>query len=284
MKNTVTVATCCYDKDWKVVLSPDYLSKQFANFDYEFDEKLLIINTVNERDEITERAALLCASGDIDAFYFTDDFKSQFFEKFKVADFKYKHKLNLFKNNSGNNPIAILKKLYHFYIKKKGQYKFTSLTEKEFDCSAYALGPLCAILNAKSDFLLYFTEDCSFQKNQSDWINSGITMLNANNEYLSARPIDDDLDSNYIDIYPKLDEFYICHMFTDRMFLANTSSLSNVDFNSEDSGKYPPYGGAGFEAKVFNYMNQNNKKILISQNCKYIHEYDEYMNKVFGTK
>ena len=49
-------------------------------------------------------------------------------------------------------------------------------------------------------------------------------------------------------------------------------------YNCTNCGKYPPYGGAGFEARVFNYMDKNDKRILISKNDNYIHEYNEYIN------
>ena len=280
MKHSVTIATCCYDRDWRIILEPQYLSKQFAKFRYAFAEKILIINTDKDREDITAAAKALCRSGDIDHFYFATDFKDVFRETYQLSDFLYPHRLFPLANMHQNRFLSLLKNLYHFYIKKKGNYRFVSPTEKIFDCSAYALGPLCALYNSTSDYLLYFTEDCSIEEEGDEWIDSGIEALEQHSDYIAVRPTDDDLDERYRTVFHYLDRFWIGYMFTDRMFLTNINTMSHIDFNAAPTGNYPPYGGAGFEAKVFYYMKKAKLKILIHPHRKYVHEHKDYMEKL----
>lgn len=278
MKKTITVATACYDKDWNVILSTGYLAKIFGRFNYSFDKKLLIINAMSNREEITKAALREVSLGNLDEFYFTEDLKDEVMKSFRIKDFIYTDKFSVFKKGFD---VSLVKRFYHFYFRKKGKSKIVSLREKQYDCYNYSISPLCAIYKATTDYLLYFTEDCAMaENNEEKWIENGISIIEDDNSFIAARPIDEDLDRNYYDEYESINDFYISYMFTDRMFLAKVSNLKEIDFNCEDQKKYPPYGGAGFEAKVYNYMVTNNKFMLISQNEKYIHEHDEYMSRM----
>lgn len=175
-----------------------------------------------------------------------------------------------------------LKNVYNFYFVKKRNGKFISLTQKQYDCYNYSIGPLSAICKAKSDYLLYFTEDCIFDGKSARWIDNGIDLINRNQQFIAARPMDNDLDNDFIPEYETINDFYIGYMFTDRMFLGDLSVFRTIDYNCQDQGKYPPYGGAGFEARVFNYMNKFDKRIVISSKDSYLHEYEEYINLIDG--
>ncbi len=277
MKKTITVATACYDRDWRIILSEGYLAKIFARFNYNFDKKILIINTSTKNNEIKEAALREVSSGNIDEFYFTDDIKKEVMDFFSIKDFIYTDYFSLFKKGFD---VSLAKRFYNFYFKKKGKSKIVSIRKKQYDCIDYSISPLCAIYKAQTDCLLYFTEDCAMNDNSgSEWVEKAFNLLDKE-EYIAARPIDEDLDIRYFEEYDKDDEFYVSYLFTDRMFLSNVSDLKAIDYNCEDQHKYPPYGGAGFEARVYNYMAVNNMFMLISQNEKYIHEYDEYMNGI----
>ena len=276
MKKTITVATACYDKDWKLILSDGYLKKVFDRYNYNFDKRFLLINTTSNREEITQKALREVSLGNIDEFYFTEDLRQEVLDYFSIKDFNYIDSFSFKKNNN----ISVLKRFYHFYISKKGKSKLISLRKRKYDCIDYSISPLCAIYKSQTDCILYFTEDCTMSDNSSAaWIEKAVDLLDKD-DYLAARPIDLDLDTNWLDTYDIDDGFYISYMFTDRMFLSKIDDLKRINFNCEDKKQYPPYGGAGFEARVYNYMAENNKFMLISKNEKYIHEYDEYMNGV----
>lgn len=278
--NRVTVATCCYDKDWRLVLSENYLAKVFAKFKYDFYEKLLIINTQNNREEIEIAAEREVKNGNIDNYYFVSDVLDEVKKALNIKDFLYYQKLKLLKKHNKMSMFkSIIKNAYNFYFSNKGTGKKININTKVYDCINYSVGPLSAIIKATGDYLLYFTEDCIIDDSVvTNWIDDSIEHLNTNKHLIASRPIDMDLDQNWFNVYESLDNFYVCYMFTDRMFLGNIVTLKNIDFNCEDCGKYPAYGGAGFEARVFNYMNKNDKRTLISKTDKYIHEYDEYID------
>jgi hypothetical protein len=283
-ENKITVATCCYDKDWKLIFSEGYLKKVFSRFKYQFNEKIVIINTDNNRNEIIQVANREKSNGNIDNYFFASDLKKEVLDFFNIEDFLYVEKFKLLKKEYKKNIfVSSLKNFYHFYFSKKGCSKFVGINKKVYDCINYSIGPLCAILKSTSDYLLYFTEDCLMDENTDPiWIDKSIELINSNDQFFSSRPIDDDLDGAYFREYGIIDDFYICYPFTDRMFLSSVEKLRSINFNCENAGIYPPYGGAGFEARVYNYMRANDKKILISKKDKYIHEYDVYMDYIKG--
>lgn len=54
MNPTVTFATSCWEKDWRLILQdPEYLKKkQIGNHCFDFDERLLIINNVHDLNAV----------------------------------------------------------------------------------------------------------------------------------------------------------------------------------------------------------------------------------------
>lgn len=278
MKKSVTVATACYERDWRLILSEGYLSRVFSGFNYQFDRKILIINTTQNKDEITKAALREVSLGNIDDFYFTEELKDEVMRYFRIKDFIYTDVFSLFKKGFD---VSLIKRFYHFYFRKKGKSKIVSLRKKQYDCYDYSISPLCAIYKADSDYLLYFTEDCAMAENSNGrWIEDAVSILDNDQRIIAGRPIDEDLDANYFDEYDNIDNFYVSYMFTDRMFLANVNAMKKVDYNCEDQRKYPPYGGAGFEARVYNYMATNNKFMIISHNERFIHEDEQYISRL----
>ncbi len=122
--------------------------------------------------------------------------------------------------------------------------------------------------------MLFFTEDCAIESECSDpkWIYEGIALLEKNKNYIAVRPYDSDLDDNWSEGLKRSDSFLEAYTFTDRMFLANVNRLKSIDYNCESTNQYPAYGGAGFEARVYNYMRANDLRMLVSPNERYVHE------------
>ena len=280
MEKQITIATSCYDRDWHIILSEGYIKNLYEKFNYAFDKRVLILNTSDVyREEVSAAAMREVSLGNIDEFYFTSDIKKKVLNFFNIKDFLYVDKFKITKKDT---PISIAKRFYHFYIKRKGNSKLLSLTQKQYDCINYSISPLCAIYTANTDYLLYFTEDCAMKPNSnSQWITEGVSLMENNKHYIAARPIDIDLDSNWFKEYKTIDNFYITSMFTDRMFLVNADIIKHIDFNCENkNNSYPVYGRNGFESRVFNFMTKNQSYILISKNETYVHECDEYMKRL----
>ena len=269
----ITVATNCYEKDIHYLLKDKGLKNAFESFNYKFFERIIIINTAEKSEEYVRLAEECVSEGVIDSYYFVCEHRAEIIDYFKIKSFKRTIKLNLsIKKSLKNN----LKELYHFYFPKLGKTKLINLMWREFDGERYSLGPLAAILFAKGDYLLYFTEDC-IQSEGDGWIDPAVRLLAENSQFLCARPFNDCLDLNWYKNWEIKDGFYIRFVFTDQVFLAPVSNLANVDYNyCYENTFYPAYGGNNFEAKVFNYMQKSKQTILVSTNSKYIHDYAEY--------
>lgn len=272
----ISICTCCYEKDWNVILSKGFLDEVFRSFSCVFFEKLLIINAPKEK-RIISMAERVKTDGSIDQYYFTSDLKDEVLRYFKINNFLYNEKLIIYSKTRKSIP----KNIYKFYFSQKGNYRYISPIKKEFDCFNYSIGPLCAIFVSKSDYLLYFTEDCIPNKdNRVDWIEKGIDIMEKNSKYISVRPIDWDLDEEWIDKCESISDFYEAYTFTDRMFLSKLDVLRNIDYSILVDNCYPPYGRTGFESRVFNYMKKNDLRMLVSKNNSFLHEYPKYMENV----
>lgn len=277
MSRKITVATCCYENDIDFILKHKNVGNLFDTFSYPFYEKLLIIN-VNKKDEWMKECAEQCVKeGIIDNFYFTADYKSSVMKCFDIENFDYIAKLKLL-DEENNSPIEILKRAYRFYFPHRA-HKMFGLFKIKYDCTGYALGILSAIYFAKGDYLLYFTEDC-IMADQNQWIDEGIELMDENSQYFAARPYNHNLDDNWYKNWELDRNYYIRSIFTDQMFLSSVKRLREVDYNAKDTGIYPVYGGAGFEARIYNYMSSQNLRMIIHRNAKYEHEYAGY-NKIF---
>lgn len=72
---TVTFATSCWEKDWRLILlDPEYLrTGQIGNHRFPFAEKLLIINNVNDREVVRRAAEQKVAEGVLTRFVFAEN-------------------------------------------------------------------------------------------------------------------------------------------------------------------------------------------------------------------
>ena len=94
---SVTFATCCWEKDWKrILLSPDYLSTlQIGNHQYPFEEKLLIINNVDDLEEVKKAAQKRVDEGVLTRYIVTED-------RFKFFGLKHSD------SNNPNTPLSLI--------------------------------------------------------------------------------------------------------------------------------------------------------------------------------
>ena len=269
----ITVATNCYEKDIYYLLERKGIKRALEAFNYTFYERLLIINTKEKDKEVVKLAQECVREKIIDSYFFVCEYRDEIVNYFKIDSFKKTIKLRISLNEGLQKS---LKNIYHFYFPKIGKSKLSSPLKRVYDAEGYSIGPLAAIYFAKGDFLLYFTEDC-IQSEGDDWIDPAVRLLTANPQFLCARPFNDCLDLDWYKNWEIKDGFYIRFVFTDQMFLAPVQNLVSVDYNYPyENTLYPAYGANGFESKIFNYMQKSKQTILVSKNCKYIHDYADY--------
>lgn len=77
---TVTFATTCWEKDWRLILlDPDYLkTKQIQNHQFPFAERLLIINNVADLQAVKEAAQEKVKEGVLTRYIVAEDLLSFF--------------------------------------------------------------------------------------------------------------------------------------------------------------------------------------------------------------
>ena len=70
---SVGLVVNCYERTWRDVLRPGYFPGVVAQNRFAFDEVVALVNNVERRDEVTERAQSLLDAGEITSFAFVAD-------------------------------------------------------------------------------------------------------------------------------------------------------------------------------------------------------------------
>lgn len=76
-KRSVTFETKCWEADWRIILNTDYLKRQIDNCNYDFAEKVLFINNVDNMAEVKEAAKTAVSNKIIDKFYVVEDYAQE---------------------------------------------------------------------------------------------------------------------------------------------------------------------------------------------------------------
>ncbi|HSX10183.1 MAG TPA: hypothetical protein VLF94_00485, partial [Chlamydiales bacterium] len=87
MDRSVTFATACWERDWRLILlDPDYLAvRQIGNHQFPFREKLLIINNVKDLEAVKAAAQAQIDAGVLTRYVVAEDVLSFF--NLKRSDF-----------------------------------------------------------------------------------------------------------------------------------------------------------------------------------------------------
>lgn len=230
LRPTVTFATSCWEKDWRVILGDsDYLSvRQIAHHAFPFTERLLVINNVIDLEEVKRAAQKKVDRGILTRFAVAGD----------ILDF--------------------------FQLKRD-----------EFNDWQYynALGPLTAIHEAASDYLLFLTGDV-YLKRKVDWIGKAIRFMEKNR---NAKVANLTWNDNYLEAKKESSRrswnFFIAKQgFSDQMFLVRTNDFRGPIYGEirPDSAHYPR--GDVFEKRVFSYMKNRGWERITYRHGAYTHE------------
>lgn len=101
---TVTFATACWEKDWRLILlDPDYLAvRQIGHHCFPFAERLLIINNVSDLEAVKQAAAQKVREGVLTRFVVAEDILPSFgLHRSQFNDWQY------------YNALAPLSAIYH---------------------------------------------------------------------------------------------------------------------------------------------------------------------------
>jgi hypothetical protein len=244
---SVSFATSVWEKDWQaILLDPDYLRvKQIGNHAFPFSEKLLVINNVKDLAAVKAAAAAKVKEGILTRTVVAEEIVGEVlaFFQLKRTDFHVGADAGLYKEV---NPDWI------YYN---------------------ALGPLCALYAARSDYLLFLTGDVRLDS-RVDWIEKSIRRMQKwpkckvanlvwNGRYGEAMRESYKIGWNF---------FVAKEGFSDQMFLVKTSDFRAPIYGSlhPDSAHFPR--GDVFEKRAFSAMKNRSWERLICWRGSYTHE------------
>lgn len=229
----LTFETKIWEKDWRFILQGHYLQTEIERCATNFEDKMLMINNVNDITAVKKRADVLVAKGVIDRYIYVADFAQEVMGFFGITkeDFKGGYYYS----------IAELTSLY--------------LCNTEF------------LLHFSGDALM--RKDSSNWVNAGMEIlrtQPNVTSVNAcgNNDFEGAKT-----EASYEKegfLYGKgfSDQNYLVHVPTFKQIDFCTQ-------HPDSDLRYPKYGGELFEKRVDAYMQNNGKVRATSLSESYIH-------------
>jgi hypothetical protein len=236
---SVSFFTNCYENDWERVLVENRLEAMIKRCNYDFLERVLIINNVKDRTKVEQYAIEAVSKNIIDAYYFSEDHSEKILSAFSI--------------------------------------KRDSFFLDFYDGYWYSMGPLSAVYFCKAKYLLYFTCDCIMETkaSSSHWIAESITALQKDHSIFVANPFwNDNIVESRHDKFKEENNFIHVSAFSDQCFLVENGRLRGDIYNTYHyaSEKYPVYAGNLFEKRVYSYMCNNEFTRITRNDVYYIHE------------
>lgn len=96
--NTVTFATQCYEKDYSLVLDDERLRGSIISNNYDFKEKLVIINISNNYDNIIKKCEDLKSKNIISNYYLVEEHLKDICEYYKISEQFFNDKKSFYIN------------------------------------------------------------------------------------------------------------------------------------------------------------------------------------------
>jgi hypothetical protein len=240
-------ATTCWEKDWRLLLlDPDYLRiKMIGNHKFPFNDRLLVINNVKNIEEVKKAADKKIAEGVLTRYLVASEKEEEILSFFLLKRSDFRMGLDA-KDYAGVNPEWI------YYN---------------------ALGPLCAIYEGTSNYLLYHTGDVYLDRPVS-WIARSIDMMEKRNEIQVANLLWDNMRGEAKrESYRKSWNFYYAKEgFSDQQFLVKRDFFRKPIYGEirEDSLHYPR--GDVFEKRVFSFLKNRKFERIIFRRGSYTHK------------
>ena len=136
-----------------------------------------------------------------------------------------------------------------------------------------AIGPLTAIRECATPFLVYLTGDVRLD-GPLDWIRPSLLKMEQNRNFKVANPVwNGRYDEAKREAKGKSGPFYVGREgFSDQMFLVRTDDFRQPIYNETrgDAGHFPH--GDTFEKRVFSYMKNRGWERIIFRRGSYTHE------------
>lgn len=238
----VSFATTCWERDWKIILKDsDYLSqKMIGNHNFDFFEKILVVNNVEDPEEVLFWARQKVRQKILTHVYLASDYDS------KALD---------------------------FFSLKRTDFKALSPGVKDAWVYYNARGLLTALYKCRGDFFLYHTGDAYLAK-KTDWIDKALVLME---KYPDCKVANLTWNNCFQDAEKeackKEKGFFISGSgFSDQQFLVKTADFKQPIFSQirEDSRHFP--WGNTLEKRVFSFMKNHKWKRITYSRGSYLHK------------
>ncbi|MEI6243126.1 MAG: hypothetical protein WCP39_06965 [Chlamydiota bacterium] len=240
---TVTFATTCWEKDWKLLLEdPEYLEKkQIGHHLFPFSKKVLVINNVLDEQKVIEKAQKKVSQGVLTNYYLARELASE---------------------------------VLSFFQLKKSDF----VTDGTFGASnewVYynAIGVLSAIYTCETDYLLYLTGDV-YLENAVDWIPTALKKMESKHRIKVANLVwNQRFHEAKKESFKEEKDFYVSKDgFSDQFFLVKRKDFRQPIYSEirADASHFPR--GDVFEKRVYSYMKNHRWHRITFKRASYIHE------------
>lgn len=230
---SVTFEIKVYENDWEYLLKGDYLAKIISRCNYNFKNKILFINNVNDINLVKKFADKKIEEGVIDRYYVVEDFSSETLNYFDIQKESF----------------------YGGYYYSISELVSIYLCETDY------------LLHFSSDSYLeesqinWIDEAIGIFQEREDIIVANPTW---NFAYHEAKKESVSEIGNFYLGYGFSDQCYLVRTDVFKKKIYNESNL--------ESERYPKYGGELFEKRVDSYMRNHEKYRITSKVISYVHE------------
>ncbi len=210
----MTVETKCWENDWEILLTTKYLENKFARNCYDFDEKLLFINNVNDPEKVRKYAEKAKSKGVITGYHIVADYADEALKFFDID-----------KSSFGKGYVYSISELVAIYLCRT-------------DYLLHFSGD--TTLARRSSWIERTLE--LFERNPK--IKTATPLWTVMLDLAKAEAIEE--DGEFYIGYGFSDQCYLVKVSDFRARIYNETNAS--------SARYPKYGGELFEKRVDAYM------------------------------
>lgn len=230
----VTFATKCWEKDWQYILSDKRLYQIIDNNDYDFDERILIVNNIN-KDSIRSVNKAVDRAIQLGAFtncYFVDDHWKDALDA-----------IGLKREEIGKGYV-------------------------------YSISEWVAIHLCKTKYLLCYCGDCIPTTDHDWITPSVELMEKDSQIKVSNPVWNWNHEISRIESVYQTKDFYVGNGFSDQCFLVRKEDFHQDIYKEyhPDGEKYPVYGGDLFEKRVYCWMRNHNFLRATYKHSYYLHK------------
>lgn len=228
----VTFETKCYEKDWEIMLKTNRIERMINYNSYEFKEKILYINNVNNIKEVEGYAKKLVETNILTSYVIVEDYAEEALKFFNIEKESFK----------GGYYYSI-EELVGIYLCKTPyilHFSSDAMPEKKMSWINEAI----EALNASTDIKV---ANLTWNKKYNQAKSEAITI---NSSYYIGQGFSDQ-----------------CYLIKVQDFKNPIFSEENIE-----SDRYPKYGGELFEKRVDSWMRNNKFKRITCKDKSYIHK------------